>query len=107
MLIRTCRNTEPAVVGHVDDPARPLARRHDFACKNDLIADERQRQRSARDGDEPVAIAGEEAAALPRQLLEAEPLEKMLERQIFAERNKMHLIIERRNRTAVIDDVNR
>jgi hypothetical protein len=63
--------------------------------KDDLVADERQRERRAGHGDEPAAIAGEKPAALFGELLQAETFEEVLERQIFAERHQMHFVVER------------
>ena len=54
-----------------------------------------------------TAIAGEKSAALLGELLQAEPFEDLLERQIFAERHEMHLVVDRGNRAGVIDDVDR
>ncbi len=107
MLVRSGGDPEPAVVGHVDDPAWPFARRHDFARENDLITDQRQRNRRARNGDKPVAVAGEKSTALLGQLLQAEPFENVFERQIFAERHEVYFVVDRGDRTGVIDNVDR
>src|SRR4029079_18813442 len=46
VLIGTGAAAEPGVVGHVEEPARTSVAEH-FIRKNDLIADERPRRRSA------------------------------------------------------------
>ncbi len=107
MLIRSGGDAEPAVIGHIDDPARPFAGRREFAGENDLVANQRQRERSAGNGDEPVPVAGEKSAALFGQLLQAKPFEERLERQIFAERHQMHFVIDRVDRAVVTDDIDR
>ena len=98
MLIGTGAVSEPAVIGDVDDPAGPLAARHNITRKNDLVADQRQRNRRAWYSDRPAPIAGKETAALLGELLKTEMREDPFERQIFAERHEMDFVVERDDR---------
>ncbi len=41
MLVGTGRDPEPAVIGEIDDPARPFAASRNVAGKDRLVADER------------------------------------------------------------------
>ena len=54
-----------------------------------------------------VAVAGEKSAALLGEILKTKPFEKVLERQIFAERHEMNFVVDRGNRAGVVDDVDR
>src|ERR1700722_6154332 len=94
MLIGAARNAEPAVIGDIDDPARPRLFGHHLARKDDLVADQGQRRRRAGHSDWPATIAGEKTAALFGELLEAETFEEVLERKIFAERHQMSLVVK-------------
>src|SRR6516165_12313253 len=69
MLVRSAGISKPAVIGDIDDPARPLVRRLQFARKNYLITDERQRAWRARRGDKAMSVAGKKPAALLGQRL--------------------------------------
>src|SRR5215469_9079918 len=69
MLVRSAGISKPAVIGDIDDPARPLVRRLQFARKNYLITDERQRAWRARRGDKAMSVAGKKPAALLSQRL--------------------------------------
>src|SRR5262249_52463344 len=107
MLVRSAGISKPAVIGDIDDPARPLVRRLQFARKNYLITDERQRAWRARRGDKAMSVAGKKPAALLRQRLEAEALQEIFERQIFSEWDEVHLVIDSANRCLVIDHIDR
>ena len=72
VLIGTGAAAEPGVVGHVEKPARPLRFIHDLVGKNDLIADERPRRRSAGDRKQARTCAGAEASAHAGHLEDAE-----------------------------------
>src|ERR1700737_3867745 len=98
MLIGTGADAEPAVIGDIDDPTRPLAALHDIARKNDLVADQRQRNRRAWYGDRPAPLSGNESAALLGELLKTQAPEHAFERQIFAERHEMDFVVERDDR---------
>ena len=111
MLVRAAGNSKPAVVGDVDDPARPQADTFlggaQFAGEDNFIADERQRVWRSWYGDAAMPVAGEKSAALLGQRLQANALEEFLERQILPEWNEVHLIVDGANRALVIDDINR
>src|SRR5258708_11016603 len=107
MLIGTAAVAEPAVICDIDDPARALAARHHVARKNDLVADQRQRNRRAWYSDRPAPIAGKETAALLGELLKTKAPEDSFERQIFAERHEVHFVVKRDDRTGVVDGVHR
>src|ERR1700726_862038 len=98
MLVGPGAVSEPAIIGDVDDPAGPLAARHDVARKNDLVADQLQRNRGAWNRDRPAPIAGKETAGLLGERLKAEARADTFERQIFAEWHEMDFVVERDDR---------
>ena len=62
MLIGTTADAEPAVVGEIEQPARPFVVRYGFAGKDDLVAEERQHPRRAGHRHGAAPLAGDEAA---------------------------------------------
>ena len=130
MLVRTGARAKPAVIGEVEQPAGALpgsdhgwpaeisadvaikpsllvAARNRVAGKNDLVTDQRQEIRRSRRGLIAATVAGDESAAHLGELDETEPLEQILKRQVFAKRHEMDLIVDRKDRAAVADHVNR
>src|ERR1700751_2293815 len=105
MLVRSAEIAEPAVIGDIDDPARPLLAGAQFARKDYLITDERQRTRRARHGDKAMSVPGKKPAALLGQRLQADALQEIFERQIFSEWNEVHLIVDGANRCLMIDHI--
>src|SRR5882672_2998083 len=85
MLIRAGRNSKPAIVWQVAEPARPVIARRDVPGKNNLIADQRQNLWRARYLQRAAGIARNETALNPGELFEPKPLHPILQRQIFAE----------------------
>src|SRR5439155_8646537 len=69
---------EPAVIGEIDEPARPLARRHRLAGQHDLVADKRQEGGRAGHGDWLARGARNMTAAHFRELHQPEAFEKIL-----------------------------
>src|SRR6476659_2583208 len=63
--------------------------------------------RCVRDVQRAADRAWNEAALNLGELLEAELLHPVLERQVFAERNQMQLVVDRQHAAVVVDDVNR
>src|SRR6187431_1535326 len=93
MLIGAGAAAEPRIVGHVEKPARPRTAVGYLVGKDDLVADERPRRRSAGDREQARAGAGAEASAHAGELEDAETLHEVLERQILAERHEMDLVV--------------
>src|SRR3954451_13399846 len=107
MLVRPGALAEPAVIGEVHQPARALAREHRFTRKYDLVADKRQERRRAGGRDRLTLRTWNISTAHLGQLHQPEALEKILKRQVLAERHEMHLVVDGNNRAIVVDDVNR
>src|SRR5262249_57209816 len=130
VLVGACTGAEPSVIGQVEEPARsfptsghgrpveiaadvavepalPLAAWHRVAGKNDFITDQRQKIRRPWRRLSATLLAGEEAAAELGELHQAEPLEQLLEWQVFAEWDQMGLVVDRKDRAMVVDHVNR
>src|SRR5262245_8784182 len=93
MLVRPGTNSEPAIVRNIDHPARPLAGRHRGSGKDRFVTDQWQHFWRAGNVHWASAITGEKAADYLGQLHQTQPLEQLLERQILAKRNKMHLVV--------------
>src|SRR5262249_4615405 len=105
MLVWPAADAEPAVVGDVDEPARTLAARYRLTGKDDLVADQRQDARSARYVQRAPSLARNEAADHLGQLAQAQMLEPILERQVFAKRYQMHLVVDRQDGAVVVDHI--
>src|SRR6185312_5944112 len=84
MLIGTGRNSKPAIIGQVDDPARTIVMRGNGIWKNRLIADQRQRAWRAGNLHRTPKRARDESALNLGELLQAEPFHPVLEWQVFA-----------------------
>ena len=62
MLVGPGADAEPAVIGQIDQPARPLAARHRCAGEDRFVADQRQHLRRARHVHGAPAVAGDKSA---------------------------------------------
>ena len=103
MLVGAGTDAEPAVVGEIEHPAGPVVARHRLAREDHLITDQRQHARRPRHVVAAAAIAREITAGYLGQLLQADALEQSLQRQIFAERHQMHLVVHDEDRAVMVD----
>src|SRR5262249_51231692 len=105
MLVRPGADAEPAVVAHIEQPARPFPRWHGFAWKDDFVTDQGTHARGPghREGT-PVIASGKPPFHLC-QLRQAQAFQQTLERQKLAKRDEVHLVIAPENCAAVIDYV--
>src|SRR5262249_18826580 len=108
VLVGACAGAEPSVIGQVEEPAGPLptsghgrpveiaadvavepalplAAWHGVAGENDFVTDQRQKIWCSRRRLIAPLVARDESAADLRELLQTEPLEQLLKRQIFTE----------------------
>src|SRR4029077_20455070 len=104
VLVGTGTRAKPSVIGEVQEPtgslaaasderpgeiaadvpiepAGPFAVGHRIVWKNDLVADERQKNGRDRHGLIVAVVARDEPAAPLGELLGAEPLQQILKRQ--------------------------
>ena len=97
---------QPSFVTFTSQPGRSSVR-HGCAGKNRFVADQRQHLWRARHGHCAAAVAGDKPAAHLGELLQTRSLEQILQRQIFAERHQMHLVVDAEDRAVVVDHINR
>src|SRR5262245_13689983 len=100
-------DAEPTVIGEIEHPARALASRHGGAWKDDLVTDQWCEAWSPWRGEHALAVAGNESSGHLGELHEAKPLHEVLEGQVFAKWNEMHLVVDRQHRAVLVDDVDR
>src|ERR1700694_510077 len=104
MLVGTGRDSKPAVIGQVDDPARTVVARRNAIGKDRLVTDQRQRARSIWYLHRVAARARNKSALNLGELHEAEPFHPVLERKIFAKWNQMQLVVNRQHAAVVVED---
>src|SRR5262252_266993 len=130
VLVGACTGAEPSIIGQVEEPAGPFhapghgrpveitadmavepalafTARHRVAGKNDFITDQRQKIRCSWRRLIAPLVSGDESAADLGELLQTEPLEQLLKRQVFAEWHEMDLVVDRKDRAVVADHVDR
>src|SRR5262245_23556893 len=130
MLVRACAGAKPPVIGQVEQPFRTFPRsrhrrpaeiaaevaikppglaaaRNRVARENDLVADQRQEVRGPRRCLVAATIAGDEPTPYLGELHQTESLEQVLKRQILAEWHEVDLVVDRKDRAAVADYVDR
>ena len=100
-------DAEPAIVRDVDEPARPLPGWHRGVGKDGLVAYQRQHFWRAGYVHRAPAITRQKSADDLCELHQPDPFKQPLERQVLAERNQMHLVIDAADRTVGIDDIDR
>ena len=76
MLIGAGADTEPCIIGDIDEPAGSLTFRHCFVREDRLIADQRNHARRARHVHSAMTIAGDEAADNFGELHQADALQQ-------------------------------
>src|SRR5262245_18004201 len=129
MLVRTWAAPEPAVVRQIEHPAwptpvadkerpaqivtkmvikpsAPIVVRHCIARENDFVTNQRQHVGCARYRQVAPPIASNEGAASFGKLAQAQPLERVLKREIFAKRHEIDLVVDRSNSAVRADYVN-
>ncbi len=92
VLGRADRAVEPGVVGDIEDELR-FGRVADVAGEHRLVADQREERRGARRLHQAAAFAGGPAIGAGDELVDAEEPPERLERQVFAERHEMRLVV--------------
>src|SRR4051812_35756685 len=95
----------PGVVGEVEEPGRAVGRLRRVARKYDLVTDERAQGRCVGHVQRPPPGPGREAARQCDELPDAEAFEKAAEGQVLAERNKVDLVVGRKDLAVVADDI--
>ena len=95
---------EPAVVGDVEQQPRPLGAGHDRAGEDRLVADERRGRGKARHVEQWAWHRADiEAATQASELLQPDRFHLRLQRQVFAERHEVGLVVAARERAALAE----
>src|SRR5215207_5263761 len=100
MLIGAAALPEPAIIGDVEQPSRPVARAGDPPGKDRFIANERGNGRRAAQRQGCRSCSWREAARNCNEPPETQGLEPILERKVFAIRHEMSLVIDSANLAA-------
>src|SRR6478736_9995709 len=105
MLVGTGTDTEPAVIGDIDQPSGPFATRYRCVGEDRLVTNQRQHLWRPGYVDGAPPVTRQKATDDLGELLQAEPFKQSLKRQVFAERNQMDFVIDRADRAIGLDHV--